>query len=66
MVTKIKELREKQGLTQTDLANKSGVSRATIWALENGTARSTTTKTLFKVATALNTTVDNIFFVNRV
>ena len=59
---RIKETREKLGLTQEDLASKSGVSRATICALEKGEERTTTTKTLLKLANALNTTVDAIFF----
>lgn len=59
---RIKELREEKGLTQEALAAKSGVSRATIWALETGNERTTTTKTLLKLAAALDTTVDALFF----
>lgn len=59
---RIKEVREEKRMTQEELANKSGVSRATISALENGTARATSTKTLLKLAEALGTTVDSIFF----
>lgn len=62
MSYKVKEFREKVGLSQDELAKKSGVSRATISALENGTVRSTSTKTLNKLAQALGTTVDKIFF----
>jgi len=58
---KIKDIRESLGLTQEELAEKSGVSRGTISALENGTARATTTKTLLKIASALDTTVDQFF-----
>lgn len=58
---RIKEVREKQGLTQTQLAKKSGVSRVTISALENGQERVTTTKTLIKIASAMNVTVDELF-----
>lgn len=58
---RIKEVREKQGLTQTQLAKKSGVSRVTICALENGQERVTTTKTLIKIASAMNVTVDELF-----
>ena len=36
LVTKIKEFREKAGLTQADLAEKVGVRRETIVHLENG------------------------------
>ena len=58
---KIKDIREAMGLTQEQLAEKSGVSRTIISGLENGTARATTTKTLLKIASALDTTVDQIF-----
>lgn len=58
---KIKETRERCGLTQSQLAEKSGVSRMTICALENGRERVTTTKTLIKIAKAMNVTVDELF-----
>ena len=38
---KIKELREAMKMTQEELAEKSGVSRGTISALENGIDRTT-------------------------
>ena len=63
---KIKELREAMKMTQEELAEKSGVSRGTISALENGIDRTTTSKTLVKLAQALDTTVDLIFFTKGV
>ena len=63
---RIKEVREGLKMTQEELAQKSGVSRGTISALENGTMRTTTTRTLAKLAEALNTTVDKIFYVESV
>lgn len=63
---KIKDFREAKGMTQEELARKSGVSRGTISALENGTERTTTTKTLFNIAKALDTTVDRLFFAQSV
>lgn len=63
---KIKELREAMKMTQEELAEKSGVSRGTISALENGIERTTTSKTLVKLAQALDTTVDRIFFTKGV
>lgn len=63
---KIKELREDMKMTQEELAEKSGVSRGTISALENGIDRTTTSKTLVKLAQALDTTVDRIFFTKGV
>ena len=62
----IKELREAMKMTQEELAEKSGVSRGTISALENGIDRTTTSKTLVKLAQALDTTVDRIFFTKGV
>ena len=63
---KIKEVREALGMTKEMLAEKSGVSRVTIWALETNPNYTTTTKTLMKIANALNTTVDNLFFAKSV
>lgn len=63
---KIKEVREAKKMTQEELAEKSGVSRGTISALENGTMRTTMTKTLVALARALETTVDQIFFADGV
>lgn len=63
---KIKERREKLDLTQEELAEKSGISRTTISGLENGTERNTTTGTLVKIASALDTTIDQIFFADDV
>lgn len=63
---KIKEMRESMGITQEELAEKSGVSRVTISGLENGTERNTMSKTLIKLANALGTTVDQIFYTENV
>lgn len=59
---KIKEVRKKQRITQEELANRSGVSRATIAVLENNDDAITTTKTLIKISQALGVTVSQIFF----
>lgn len=63
---KIKEVREEMKMSQEELAERSGVSRGTISALENGSTRTTTTKTLLKLAKALGVTVDRIFFAEGV
>lgn len=62
----IKEIREKNGITQAQLAEKSGVSRVTIAMLETRDNFNTTTKTLLKIADALGTTVDALFFASVV
>lgn len=63
---KVKELREEAGLTQAQLAEKSGVSRVTIAMIETQKNYVTTTKTLVKIANALGKSVDAIFFTNLV
>lgn len=59
---KIKELREKQKISQEELATKSGVSRALISGLETGTVQETSTATLKKLATFFNVKVSELFF----
>ena len=61
----IKEHRKKIGMTQTELAKKSKVSRATIWALETGKQTDTTTSTLTSIADALGVPVDVILTDDR-
>lgn len=59
---KIKEVRKSLKMSQEELAEKSGISRGTIVALEAGTERVTTTKTLVALAAAMNVSIDQIFF----
>lgn len=59
---KIKEVREGLNMTQEELSSRSGVSRTTISALENGTERATTTKTLMNIARALGVGVEALIF----
>lgn len=61
MPYKIREMRLAAGMTQTELAQKSGISRQTINGLENGTVTVTTTETLIKIASALEKRVSDIF-----
>lgn len=63
---RIRELREERGMTQTELAEKSNVTRATIWKLETGKDEITTTKTLMKIAEALGVSVNDLFLPNVV
>lgn len=62
MAYKVKQFREKKKMTQEELSEKSGVSRAIISRLESGEEVVTTTETLIKIATALNCKVGDIFF----
>ena len=58
----MKELREEQGISQAALAEKAQVSRTIISGLENETIEVTSTKTLSKLANALNKKVSELFF----
>lgn len=62
MGNKVREVRLEKNMTQQELADKSGISRATISALENGSERCVMSGTLIKLAEALGVTVDSIFF----
>lgn len=66
MGCKIKERREFLKMSQEELAKKSEVSRATISSLENNSERNTSTKILKRIASALETTVGELFFADDV
>lgn len=59
---KIKEMREKRGISQEELSKLSNVSRVTISQLENNESKNTSTKTLLQIAKALNVPLDAIFY----
>ena len=59
---KIKEYRQKIGMSQQELSEKSGVSRTIISGLESGRIKVTSTGTLLKIATAMNAQVGDIFY----
>lgn len=59
---KVKEERERQGISQEQLSNKSEVSRTIISELENGKTDVITNVTLEKIAKALGKKVTDIFF----
>ncbi len=61
MEYKIREIREALGMSQVELSEKAGVSRAIISGLETGTITTTTTKTLIRIAEALGKQVSDIF-----
>ena len=63
---RVKEIREKMNMTQEELEKKSGVSRQTISAIENGKAINVKSGTLIAIAKALETTIDVIFFQDAV
>ena len=61
MKMRIKEIREAKKMTQEELENKSGISRQTISAIENGKTKDVKSGTLIAIAEALETTLDDIF-----
>ena len=58
---KIKEFRDELGMSQDQLSKEAGVSRAILSGLESGSTTVTSTKTLEKIAKALNKKVSDIF-----
>ena len=59
--SRVKDLREKLGLTQQQLADEVGVSRQTIYYLEKGDYNPSLTLS-FKLTEIFQTTLDNIFY----
>ena len=60
LVTKIKEFREKAGLTQADLADEVGARRETIVHLENG-KYNPSLKLAMDIAKVFDVTVEELF-----
>ena len=58
---RLRELREEQGLTQAQLADRIGVSRKTVNTVENGVFVPSTVVAL-KLARALSCPVEELFF----
>ena len=61
MKFQIKEKREEQHMTQTELAKKSGVSRQQIYLLESGKMSVTRTDTLKQLAEAIGCKIQDLF-----
>ena len=58
---KVKEYREAAGMTQDELAKRSGISRTMISKLETDQKTDCKISTLFAIAKVLNKTVSEIF-----
>lgn len=56
----LRSIRESKGMSQTELAEKSGVGRVTINRIENGELNETTSGTLIKLAKTLQVPVDSL------
>lgn len=66
MMFNIESLRKEQGLTQEQLAEKSGVARSLINQLETGKRNNANTVTLGKIAHALNCKITDLFSESKV
>lgn len=62
----VEKKRKELNLTQEQLAEKSLVSRQTISSIENGNLTNIESKTMFKLANALNCDIGDIFFEENV
>lgn len=62
MINHIRTYRKKQGLTQTDLANRAKLNIRQIQKIENGEAKTenVTLKTMQAIAQALNARIDDL------
>ena len=56
---KLREARQKAGLSQAELARRVGVSQGLIWAIERGTKRPSI-EVLAKIASELSLSLDEI------
>jgi transcriptional regulator with XRE-family HTH domain len=54
---RIETLRKQKGLTQEELAEKSGFHRAYFWDIEHG--RNVSLKTIYKISKALNISISD-------
>ena len=61
MLSIVKDRRLALGITQAELADKSGISRTTVSDIENGKKVSITTETLTRLAGALGVSVKDFF-----
>ena len=60
-MNRLREIRESRGMNITDLANASGITRQTIYRLENEENENINTKTLKALAVALDAKVADFF-----
>ena len=60
MKTRVRELRMERGMTVNALAERSGVSRATIWKLEQSGVKNVSIGTLQRLAKALGVRTEDL------
>lgn len=61
MTINLKQVRQERAITQTELAEKSGISRVTISKIESGAKKVVTSDTMLKLAKALGCSMADIF-----
>ena len=61
MANKLKEIRERKGLSVSELARAANITRQTIHRLESDLDSSANTKTLISIAKALDVKVTDFF-----
>ena len=61
MLLQIRKQRLLKGLTQEELSRRSKISKSVIVGLENSKITVTTTKTLVRIAEALECSISNFF-----
>lgn len=66
MNNSVKKRREELGMTQNELAIKSNVSRPTISMIETNSLENIESKTMLKLAVALDCDIGDIFFKENV
>ena len=62
--TRLQEIRKRRGISAADLAQRAGVSRQTIYAIEDGSFVPNTTVSL-QLSRALDVRVEDIFFIGE-
>jgi len=60
---RLKELRESSGMSQEELAKKSGISRTTLSKIENNEEVNVNTRTIAKLADVFNVKPSEIFLI---
>jgi len=60
---RLKELRESSGMSQEELARKSGISRTTLSKIENNEEVNVNTRTIAKLADVFNVKPSEIFLI---
>lgn len=60
---RLKELRENSGMSQEELAKKSGISRTTLSKIENNEEVNVNTRTIAKLADVFNVKPSEIFLI---